>query len=182
VRSILWRRLDGSGLERAVLQPTADGHRIAGTVLLVVADAPCEIRYTVLTDHAWRVRTVGAHVQGPDGDRRLALTGDGNGSWVVGDAAVPELTGAIDVDLAWTPATATPAIRRLDLEVGESAEAVTALIDYPAPDIRRLTGRYTRLDPNRYLRETDDSATELHVDDDGIVTGVPQVWETAAAW
>lgn len=178
--SILWRRLDRTGMERATLESTPDGFRLAGTVLLVEADGPIEIRYSVLTDTEWRTRTVGAHVQTTTGDRRLALNSDGSGTWSAGDDPVLELYGAVDVDLAWTPATNTLPIRRLNLEVGESAETSTVRIAFPAHEIERRTHRYERLAPLRYRYRSGDFETDLTVNDEGLVVAYPGGWTTEA--
>ncbi|MDH3500511.1 MAG: putative glycolipid-binding domain-containing protein, partial [Acidimicrobiia bacterium] len=129
--SILWRRIDRTSYERCTLDDTAAGHRLAGTVLLVEDRAPHEIRYTVVTDATWRPITVGINVQGGANDRTLALSGDGEGTWSVGDAPVLELYGATDVDFGFTPGTNTLPIKRLGLEVGESAQITAIRIDFP---------------------------------------------------
>ncbi len=177
---MLWRRSDGAGLERCVIESTPDGHRIGGTALLVSDGASHEIRYSVLTDSLWRTRTVGAHVQGPGGDRRLALTSDGEGSWSMSDTPVVDLYGALDIDLAWTPATNTVPIRRLGLAVGDTAETTVAWIDFPGHDIARKVHRYTRIGPHAYLFESAGATYELEVSEDGIVRTYPQGWETVA--
>jgi len=178
VPNILWRRVDRVGMERAVLESTPDGFRLAGTVLLVDDTGPIEIRYSVLTDADWRTRTVGAHVQTNAGDRRMALNSDGAGTWSAGDDPVLELYGAVDVDLAWTPATNTLAIRRLGLNVGESAEASTVLVAFPAHEIERRTHHYERLAPLRYRYRAGDYQTDLTVNDQGLVVAYPGGWTT----
>ena len=176
--AVLWRRSAGEGLERCVFEQTADGHRIAGTVLFVSDGAPHEIRYSVLTDPQWRTRTVGAHVHGPAGDRRLALSADGEGNWQVSDSPIIDLFGAIDIDLSWTPATNTIAIQRLGLEVDESAQTTAAWIDFPGHDIARLTQRYTRIAANSYRYESPSADAVLVVSDEGIVLEYPNGWDS----
>ena len=180
METILWRRIDQTGMERCVLEPVPDGYRLAGTVLLVVDDSPIEIRYSILTDSAWQPRTVGAHVQTSSGDRRLALNGDGAGSWSTGDEPVLELYGALDVDLAWTPATNALAIRRLDLDVGESAEASTVYIAFPAHEIERKTHCYERLALRRYRYQSGDYQVDLTVNEQGMVVAYPGGWTAEA--
>lgn len=181
MEAILWRRIDQPGLERCVIESVPDGYRLAGTVLMVVAAEPIEIRYSVITDGNWLTRTVGAHVQTPSGDRRLALTGDGAGSWSTSDDPLLELFGAIDVNLAWTPATNTVAIRRLDLEVGEMAETPAVHIAFPAHEIERRTHSYERLAPLRYRYRTGDYQADLAVNEEGLVVAYPGRWTVEAA-
>ncbi len=174
--TVLWRRLDAVGMDRCELESTVDGHRLAGTALLTGPDGPVEIRYSVLTDPRWRTRTVGAHVQGPGGDRRLALTADGRGNWSVTAAPVLELFGAVDVDLAWTPSTHTLPINRLGIGIGESAETVVARIEFPGHEISRVTRHYERVDETTYTCRSGDVATELVVDAAGLVRRQPGTW------
>lgn len=178
--SILWRRIDRPSYERCSLDATATGHRLAGTVLLVDDGAPVEIRYTVVTDPAWHPTTVGVHVQGGGDDRTLALTGDGSGTWSVGDAPVLELYGATDVDFGFTPGTNTVPIRRLALDVGQSAEITAIRIDYPQRDIEKVTQTYERLAERRYRYRSGDFTTDLTVNEHGLVTAYPAGWMTEA--
>ena len=166
---ILWKRIDGTGLERCVIEATGDGHRVAGTVLLSEREGPVEIRYTILLDPAWQTKTVGAHVQGPGSDRRLALNTDGSSHWATGADPILDLYGAVDVSLSWTPATAMIAIRRLDLAEGEQAETAAVRIDYPGRDIRRIAPRYARATANDYRFESGGVTVDVVTDDEGVV-------------
>lgn len=179
--TILWMRTDGSGSDRAVMQDDAGGYRLAGTAIFAFDGVPYEIRYTILTDSEWRTRTVGAHAQMPDGDRRLALNADGTGSWFVGDDPVLDLYGAVDIDLGWTPATNSLAIRRLRLDVGETGETVVARVDFPSHEIQRVMQRYDRLDDHRYRYSSGDVSEELTVDGNGFVIDYPDGWRSIAS-
>ncbi len=173
---ILWQPISGHGAERTVVDTTADGNRIAGTTLLALDGAPYEIRFSVLTGRAWRTHTVGAHVQGPDNDRRLALHCDRNGTWSVGEEPILDLFGATDIDLAWTPATTVIAINRLALDVGESAEIVAALVSFPEHAVRRQAQRYERLSDTTYRYIGRGMDVELTVDATGLVVDHPGGW------
>jgi hypothetical protein len=178
--SILWRRIDRTSYERCTLEATASGHRLAGTVLLVDEGVPYEIRYTIVTDPDWFPVTVGINVQGGDNDRTLALTGDGAGSWSVGDAPVLELYGATDVDLGFTPGTNTLPIRRLALDVGESAQLSAIRIDFPQREIEKVSQSYERLAERRYRYQAGDYSTDLTVNEHGLVVAYPAGWMTEA--
>ena len=58
--------------------------------------------------------------------------------------SVPELAGALDVDLGFTPATNTLPIRRLALAVGESAPVRSAWLRFPEFRLEPLEQTYTR--------------------------------------
>lgn len=176
--TVLWSRLDGPGLERCSLEQTPDGFRLGGTALVTDGGDAYEIRYSVLTDGQWRARTVGAHVQGPSGDRRLALHGDGFGGWSVADNPILDLYGAIDIDLGWTPSTNTLPIRRRNVGVGESFDISVAHVAFPGHAVTRRSQRYTRTAEHEYRFESDDFGATITVDGDGLVTSYEGVWES----
>jgi hypothetical protein len=176
--AIMWRRIDGPGYDRCVLEPTQDGFRLAGTALVVADGTSWEIRYAVVADEQWRTRTVGAHVQGPGPDRRIALHGDGLGGWSTADAPIIDLYGAIDVDLAWTPATNTLPILRLGLAVGASSEVAVAYVDFPGHEVARRTQRYSRHSDTLYRFESGDFTATLEIAENGLVERYEGLWDT----
>jgi len=178
--TILWQAPGGTSLERCTFEPTAGGWRISGTVLLIAADQPHEIRYSVQTDPDWRTLTVGAHVQSPEGDRRVALRTDGDGAWSANDEPVVDLFGATDVDLSWTPATNTLPIRRLGLEVGERAEIIVAWIRFPEHEIERAAQRYERVAADTYRYTAGEHTVDLSLDAFGRVLSYPDAWLAVA--
>ena len=89
--------------------------------------------YRIVCDGHGRTRSlVVDEVGGPPA--RSDLEADGGGHWRV--TAVPELEGALDVDLSASPFTNTLPIRRLGLAIGRSAEIVAAYIAFPELDVR----------------------------------------------
>ncbi len=179
--SMLWRRHDGSGLDRAVIDRGPEGIRLSGTSLLVIDDAPFEIRYSVMTDASGATTVVGAHVQGPGNDRRLALTSDGAGTWSVGDEPILDLFGATDVDLGWTPATNTLPILRLGLDVGDSAQITVAMVSFPEHHVERRTQTYERLDETTYRYASATFEGTLVVTAEGLVSEHSGGWSAIAS-
>ena len=180
--TVLWRNRQDGGLDRCGFSVGPNGFRLAGTVLLAHDGGPYEVRYTVMTDPGWRTRSVGVHVQTPDGDdQRLALTADGAGGWTLGREPMAGLQGALDVDLAFTPATNTLAVRRLGLGVAEAAPLTVAYVAFPDLVPTPLDQRYQRLAEDRYHYANAGFEAELVVDRTGIVVDYAGAWE-AVAW
>ena len=177
----MWRRIDRPGMERCELEPASDGWRLAGTALFVAQQIPVEIRYSVSLDDAWRTRIVGVHVRSAEENRSVALRADGAGAWEAGGRAVPELEGAVDIDLAWTPATNTIAIRRLDLAVGDTAEVEAAYVPFPERVVEARRQVYTRIAERRYEYRSGDFSVTLTVDEHGLVTTYPGLWTAVPA-
>lgn len=178
--SILWQRLDMPGLDRATVARDAAGYRIAGTAVFSHGGAAYDIRYSVIVDPGWSTRVVGAHVQGPAGERRLSLRADEDGCWKMGDDPLPELDGIRDVDLAFTPATNTLPIRRLGLEVGAGADIEAAYVAFPERTVQRESQRYERLATDLYRYSVSGSSVDLSVQSDGLVTDFPGHWTAIA--
>jgi hypothetical protein len=139
-----WRRLDVPGHEEARAERTGDGWRLCGELHADETGVVARLRYEIDCDAGWRTRS--ALIQGVVGNEpfRLALTADGTGRWARDGSAVPELNGAADVDLGFTPATNTLPIRRLGLGVGESAPVRSAWLRFPELRLEPLDQTYTR--------------------------------------
>lgn len=172
--NVLWQFIDGEGHDRCTLEPDAEGHRLAGTALFSHDGASYDIRYTIITDAEWHTRVVAAHVQGDGRERRLSLRADGAGAWRMSDIELPELAGCLDVDLAFTAATNTLPIRRLELDVGRGAEIAVAHVGFPENQLTRATQSYARLDVDRYRYTSGGGKeAELTVNDAGLVIEYP---------
>ena len=116
-----WRRLDVPGREEARADRTATGWRLSGELDVEEAGVAARLRYGIDCDPEWRTRSALIEGDVGGGTVRFSLTASGTGHWMRDGVLVPELAGALDVDLGFTPATNTLPIRRLALAVGESA-------------------------------------------------------------
>jgi hypothetical protein len=180
-RTVLWRRVDEPWLERCTLarQDQDRGLWTMDGVVLGTSDGePFEVRYSLSCDEAWI--TLGVSIEARIGTRALDLELEREeGIWLVNGSKAPELTGATDVDLGFTPATNTLPIRRLALEVGDSSEILTAWARFPEFTVEPFPQRYTRLADRRYLYEslTSDFMAELEVDELGLVVNYQGLFE-----
>jgi hypothetical protein len=173
---MMWRPVVGDGLERCQVASSPDGHRMSGTTLRAGDNGPVEIRYSVNLSQDWTALTVGVHIRAPDEDRSVALVRREDGSWLVGDDTIDAFAGASDIDFAWTPATNTIPIRRLDLEPGQSATIQAVVIPFPGRDVERRTQTYERLAPRRWRYGSGDYETDLTTNEHGFVVAYPGQW------
>ena len=90
--------------------------------------------------------------------------------WTVDGRARPDLSAGLDVDLCWTPATNTLAIRRLDLGIGGRASIDATWVRWPELDVVRARQTYARLAVDRYRYDSGGQPYELQVDQVGLVT------------
>ena len=131
--------------------------------------------YEVSLDDDWVFRELTVH--GHDGQRLEVNRGD-DGTWSVNKELRPDLKGAIDIDLAFSPFTNTLPIRRLNLAIGSRAAITTAYIAGPSFRVMPDPQAYTRTSVNTYLYESLDSdfSRQITVDPNGFVIDYPGLY------
>jgi hypothetical protein len=178
-RVVLWKRLDGEGLEYA----TIDGPplRIEGEVVLLDDGAPCAVSYRVDCDPSGASSRATVRLKQRGTVRERTLARSAGGMWTIDGADAPELLGLEDVDVAVTPSTNTLPLRRLALPVGARAEVTAAWVRFPSLDVVPLRQAYRRIAAGRYDYESPDHGfrAELTVDDEGIVQTYGALWTVA---
>jgi hypothetical protein len=129
--------------------------------------------YEVVSDAEWftveSVATVG-------GTQPVVVRRDDDGRWLANGREVPDVAGCEVVDLGFTPATNTLAIRRLGLGIGDSAEIDAAWVRFPDLMVQRLPQRYTRTGEAAYRYESGEFRADLEVDEHGLVTRYGDIW------
>jgi hypothetical protein len=89
------------------------------------------------------------------------LEGDGSGGWLVDGVVAAQLAGCLDVDLEASAFTNALPVRRLDLGVGERADAPAAYVRAPALGVERLEQSYARLEDDGKGSRYDYAAPDL---------------------
>ena len=176
--SIRWRRLDAPGHDRCLLRRIGSGWELAGTAFFLENAVPVRLGYRVACDPRWRTRN--GRVRGTLGGRSvdLRIERSPGGAWRLEGRVVAGLSGCIDLDLGFTPATNLLPLRRLGLPRGGAADAAAAWLDVRAGTLVRLPQRYFRRTASTYRYEapTVGYAADLAVSDAGFVTQYPGLW------
>lgn len=177
-----WRRVDGRGTDRVLLETTFRGWRIRGELTGPPEEGSGRVRYEIGADSVWRTRRVKVERLGAGLSHTLRLRSDGAGAWVRDGSRAPELAGCTEVDLEASPSTNLLPIRRLALPIGGSAEVLAAWVRLPQLSVEPLRQRYTRIAPWSYRYESPRSGftADLDVDDVGLVLRYPGFWERAS--
>ncbi|MGV3710931.1 MAG: putative glycolipid-binding domain-containing protein [Gemmatimonas sp.] len=176
---ILWRRIDTPGHDACTFLSSATQHVVSGCAVFRSSRKPSHLVYTVQCDASWR--TMEAHVHGRIGkveiDTRISRTA--RGIWKRDGRAQPLLDGCDDIDLAFTPATNTIALRRLALRVGNSASVRAAWLNIEDEEFSVLeqTYRRTSRDQYQYFSPRFDFRARLTVNAAGVVTNYPTLWK-----
>lgn len=177
-----WRHHDArDGYEVVFLETGDAGHRLRGSTSAVEDGEPWVVRYEIALDDAWR--TIAAYVggQSPTGEHEVRLEADGAGRWRVDDVAAPQLDGCLDIDLESSSCTNTLPVHRLQLGVGQAADAPAAYVRARGLDVERLEQSYTRIDDDGARQRFDYTAPvfdydgRLVYDDAGLVLDYPGI-------
>jgi hypothetical protein len=179
----LWRKLDHPGHDSCRLFKLANGWRLTGAAVFLDNDGPCHLEYDVAVDGAWKTRsaTVSGHIGRKAIDVRIASAGAGR--WKLNGVLAGSVSGCVDVDLGFTPATNLIALRRLALRVGQRAEAPAAYLQFPEMRLVKLPQNYLRTGKTEYEYEapTVGYSGTLHVLPSGAVSRYPSLFELVAS-
>ena len=180
----MWYSSQGPSLEHFMFREGVGGtaNQFNGQLLLAVNQRPVQIFYEVLTDHCWRTRE--ARITISTADEEFAIHADGIGHWTISgeeSTAVTQFDGFLDIDFGFTPSTNLLPIRRLNLAIGESAQADAIWFRFPECVFEPLHQTYTRLaaDTYRYTSHTGFTG-EITVDELGIPVRYADLWERVA--
>lgn len=177
--SILWRRLDLPGHDSARLTAGPAGPLLEGTAVFAESHQVCLLHYRVTCDAQWR--TIAAQITGwvDTAPVDVDIVVDAARVWTVNGHRCPDLTGCLDLDLSFTPATNTLPIRRSRLTIGGRADVRVAWLPFPGPPaLEALEQTYERVGGARYRFTADGGAFESMLDTNvaGFVTSYPGLW------
>jgi len=170
-------------MEFCRLTDTDGGAKLSGVVITTHEGKPCTLRYRIRCDGKWRTRR--ARIRGWMGERkvRLKVKVDRSLRWYLNGEEQPEVEGCLDIDLALSPSTNLLPIRRLGLEVGGESAVRSAWLTFPALEFQLLEQTYRREGLREYFYSSRDGQFQrlLEVNDAGLVTSYPGIWEIDSA-
>jgi uncharacterized protein len=181
IRSGLWRRVKGVGLERFELIREPNSWTLRGTILAQGERGSTETKYSLSCDAAWRTQHAYICLCDTSGEHWLHVVAD-NGRWFENGRERKDLAGCMDIDLGWSPSTNTIAIRRLSLPVGTRSGTLTmAWVRFPELKIEPLRQEYERVGAHRYHYTSSGGQfrASIDIDDDGLVMDYEGVWRRA---
>lgn len=176
-----WRRIDVPGNEEARLDQTAGGWRLTGRLEVEEAGVRAKLDYLIECARDWRTRTALVTGSANGAAVRFEFASDGSGHWTLNGSPLPLVEGALDIDLAFTPATNLLPIRRIELAVGARAAVRTAWLRFPELRAEVLEQWYQREAAQvfRYEALVDGTPFEARLDTDafGRVLLYEGLWE-----
>jgi hypothetical protein len=180
--SAAWQhRQARSGFEVAFLRSEPGGHRVEGQTVALEGDDAWVVRYEVELGPDWLTRSARVSGRSAAGTNERTLRSDGAGRWLVDGESAPLLGGCLDVDLEPSCLTNAFPIHRLELEIGEAADAPAAYIRALDLRVERLEQRYTRLEDDagrqryHYRAPAFDFECRLVYDQSGLLLDYPGI-------
>lgn len=159
-----WQAWDGDGDETVELRWENEGWTALGELTRE------RVSYVIRLSPTWSVRQFLLFRDADEPD--LWLGTDGRGRWgELNGAHRPDLDGCTDIDLHATPFTNSLPIRRLQLDPGDGADVVVALVDVETLGVIPVEQRYEHLAPGawRKTHRRTGTATDFRVDQYGLV-------------
>jgi hypothetical protein len=178
IATALWRRLDTPGFDACRLTSLDDGWRLHGNAVFKSEHGPTAVTYELECDREWLTRR--GSVLGWSGAQSidLQIVRWPPGEWMLNGNVVP-LHGCVDLDFGFTPATNLAQLRRVALDIGQSADVPVAWIDIGSNTLERVEQRYARRSGREYWYESPRYSyfAMLEINASGFVDRYPELWE-----
>lgn len=179
----MWRSLDGTKFEHVKILANNEGINADGLMIHLNDTETLRMRYRIHCDTSWQIHRAEL-MKLDETDERLLLLSDGNGTWRnERDTPIDELNGCRDIDIHFSPFTNTLAIRRLNLQSGESAKIEAVFIAGNTMQLTTASQRYTHLGDNnsgsyyKYEGLSTGFTKTLPVDQAGLLLEYPGFFE-----
>jgi uncharacterized protein len=170
-RLLVWRGLEEWLAEAC--EVVLEGDRLeARGVQLGAEPHPYRLDYELTTGADWVTERLLVSCEA----RSLDLVRAADGSWSANGEPQPQVEGALDCDLAFSPLTNFMPARRLS---SEPADHVMAWVSVPDLTVLRSEQRYEPIDERhvRYIGLDSEFTAELELDEDGLVVRYPRMAE-----
>lgn len=172
--SLRWKGLDLETIEQCRIIATTRDTRIRG----VIVTPDLGLFYRIKLDETGLTRSV--YIERTDG-KSLELFSNGAGTWSDDRAEpLPALSGCLDIDIWPTPLTNSLPIWRTAWSDTQPQRFAMVWIDAMEMTFKRAEQLYTRLDDHHFRYQSADFERVIAVDDDGLVTNYPGLFERIA--
>jgi hypothetical protein len=158
-RAAAWHhRQARDGFEVVFFETDTSHIRLHGHTAAVEDGTAWTVRYDITLDRDWHTQRARVWATSTAGEREVSLEVDGMGGWVADGSGRSDLDGYLDVDLESSACTNTIPVHRMDLAVGEAAEAPAVYVRAPDLTVEPLEQLYARVDAEGPLQRYDYSA------------------------
>jgi uncharacterized protein len=181
MHKVMWKHEEQFGFEYFLLIDQDESMVAEGTIIYEVEDDALAhiVNYTVTLDEHWVTQTLEIVV---DNYFRMKLTTDGQGNWFNrAGINLPDLKGAMDIDIAMTPfSSSLPINRMVNWEQNEQKQFDVIYIYIPTLETKMVHQTYTYLYQEGTLRffqfRCYSYETTISVNEEGLVVSYPNVF------
>jgi hypothetical protein len=139
---------------------------------------PILIEYTVKCDKLWKTQLADVRQESAARTNWLTLTVDKNQKWLANQSELLFAAGLLDVDFAFSPATNTLHIQRLNLKVGETKAVEAVWVLSEQLKLEKIGQTYSRIDEWHYdyVHPASNFRAFLEVDELGLIVQYGDLW------
>lgn len=184
--NILWSGVEYYSLENCRLINSGRGVDINSVIVGSYEGQIYRVKYRIETSPDWETNfaEVRCHITSSEREieNQIILSSDMQGNWQLNQQPAPELSGCTEIDISLTPFTNTLPINRLRLQPDEHQIIQIVYIDLLGNQISTRQQKYTRLSESTYRYENipNDFEAVIEVDENGLVTDYPELFERKA--
>ncbi|MBB6331382.1 hypothetical protein HNP24_002332 [Chryseobacterium sediminis] len=181
MKTLIWQGILYQSLEYFHLQPDDEGYTVESKILGYHEGKIYAVNYRICTDKDWIVQDFLVESEVNRVVKTFAGKRSGN-QWEINNTVHPEFNNFKFIDISLTPFTNTLPINNLKLSENSSQKIDVIYIDVLNQHVRPVQQQYTRTASHKYLYENieNDFKAEISVDEMGLVTSYPELFEKIA--
>lgn len=181
MKTLIWRGIHYQSLEYFNLSTKEESYRAESRIIGCYEDNIYTLDYRILIDKDWIVKNF--LIESEINRVKRTFSGKRNqNQWEINSVLNSEFNNFKFIDISLTPFTNTLPINNLKFSESDSQKIDVIYIDVLNHHIRHVQQQYTRTAVNKYLYENieTDFKAEISVDEDGLVTSYPELFEKIA--
>ncbi|MGP4079889.1 putative glycolipid-binding domain-containing protein [Pseudalkalibacillus sp. R45] len=177
MNTIIWENVEDFGCEYLQTKERGDELSVESTIISINDGKPLKVNYKLLLEQ-WKTKKATIEV----GQTFLEVTSDGEGIWFDQYRRwIPELDGAIDIDISATPFSNSLPINRCDWKAGQLRDFEMVYVAIPSLELKKVHQRYTFVEQKSSVRifryESPTYQSLITVDKEGLVIEYPELFK-----
>ena len=181
MKTLIWRGIHYQSLEYFNLKKKEEKYIAESRIIGCYKDNMYAVDYNILIDKDWIVQEF--LIESETNKVKRTFTGKRiQDQWKINNVINPEFNNFKFIDISLTPFTNTLPINNLKLSENSSQKIDVIYIDVLNHHTRPVQQQYTRTAVNQYLYENieNDFKAEISIDETGLVTTYPKLFEKIA--
>lgn len=181
MKTLIWKGIYYQSLEYFNLLSNDKNYTVESKIIGCHEDKIYNVEYKIHTDKNWIVQNF--LIESEVNTIKRTSSGKRNqGQWEINNVINPEFNNFKFIDISLTPFTNTLPVNNLKLSENSSQKIDVLYIDVLNHHIRPVQQQYTRTSVNKYLYENleNDFKAEISIDETGLVTVYPKLFEKIA--